>query len=488
MTISSSLSTGEIAKHCDVNLRTVIRWIERGALKGYKLPGRGNNRVKKEDFISFLKTNNMPLPTNLNEEPNRPCVLIVDDEKDILNSIKRILRKCEYTLLLAESGEQALSLLQEHNVDLIMSDMRMPGMSGAELLEKAAVVRPDAHRIILTGYSDMESTVAAINLGKVHRFMQKPWDNQALVETIEAGLEQVKLKQENNKLQAVVLQQNTLLKKLNHNLEDKVELRTKQIRATLKTIEKRSEATQQMLFNFISINPELSGSFAISVSQLAGRIGMLMGLPQKQIEQISYAGLLNEVGLLGLPKELLDKPFSELNYAQQTEFLSQTEKAGLILGPASHLQPVTEILTCQYEYFNGTGSPNKLSSEEIPLGARILAVARDFWRYKQQRICAEEVTDIDVRTKLKQYSGTRYDPQIIELLIKNREIVSDDHLNKSVPTSALEPGMTLKKNILNSAHILILPKGHEFTEDSIKKLQVFERTQEKALSIVVEKD
>lgn len=484
---SNSLSTGEIAQYCDVNLRTVIRWIERGVLKGYKLPGRGNNRVRKEDFIAFLKANNMPLPGNLSTETILPNVLVVDDEKDILTSIRRVLRKHDFNLLLADSGEKALALLKEREVDLVMSDMRMPGMSGAELLEKVAKLYPNTYRIILTGYSDMDSTIAAINEGRVDRFLQKPWDNQALVNAIESGLEQVKLKHENDRLQAVVLKQNALLKKLNSNLEEKVELRTKQIRATLKTIENRSEATQQLLFNVISINPNLSGSFANNVSQLAQKLALLMNLPDKEIELIGFAGLLNEVGLLGLSKDLLDKPFNELNYAQQSEYLTQTDKSEMLLGPASHLQPVTNILTSQFEHFNGSGHPKKLVEQQIPIGARILAVARDFWRYSSQRICAEPLTDIEVRTKLKQYAGTRYDPEVIELLVNNKDITTDESLSIAIAASALTPGMVLKKNLLNSAHILILPRGHEFTEDSIKKLQVFEKTQNNPLHIVVEK-
>lgn len=485
MANSNSLSTGEIAKYCDVNLRTVIRWIERGVLKGYKLPGRGNNRVRKEDFVAFLNTNKMPVPEEFKPATDQPVVLFVDDELDMLKSIKRILRKTDIQLFLADSAEKGLALLKEHNADLVMSDMKMPGMSGAEFLEEVAIRYPDTYRVILTGYSDMDSTISAINKGRIHRYIQKPWDNDELISSIETGLEKVRLKRDNLRLQSVINKQNTLLKKLNQNLEEKVDLRTQQIRLALRKIEKNHEATQQLLFNFISINPDLSGSFANSVSQLSRRLARLLALPQEEIDQVSYASLLCEIGLLGLPSELRNKPFAELNHVQQAEYLRQTQAVQTILGPAVHLQPIIDILTCQFEHFNGKGSPNKLQQEQIPMGARILAVARDFWRYSQGRITNDKLDDIAVRRQLKNYAGTRYDPVVVGLLVDNKDILSDEHMEKPISAASIKPGMTLKYNLMNESHILILPEGHEFTEETIDKLQTYERSRKSPLKIVV---
>ncbi|AGH45677.1 response regulator [Paraglaciecola psychrophila] len=120
-------------------------------------------------------------------------VLCVDDELDIIHAMKRLLRKQNYNLLFASSGEKALEVMRQNNVDLIISDMRMPAMSGAELLEKVATSYPNSYRILLTGYADMESTVSATNKGKILKYIQKPWDNDELISSIEEGLEKVKL-------------------------------------------------------------------------------------------------------------------------------------------------------------------------------------------------------------------------------------------------------------------------------------------------------
>jgi response regulator RpfG family c-di-GMP phosphodiesterase len=120
-------------------------------------------------------------------------VLCVDDELDIILAMKRLLRKQNYNLLFASSGEKALEIMQQNDVHLIVSDMRMPAMSGAELLEKVATFYPNSYRILLTGYADMESTVSAINKGIILKYIQKPWDNDELISLIEEGLEKVKL-------------------------------------------------------------------------------------------------------------------------------------------------------------------------------------------------------------------------------------------------------------------------------------------------------
>ena len=139
-------------------------------------------------------------------------VLCVDDELDIIHAMKRLLRKQNYHLLFASSGEKALEIMQHNDVHLIISDMKMPTMSGAELLEKVTTSYPNSYRILLTGYADMESTVSAINKGKIHRYLQKPWDNDELISSIEEGLEKVRLKNENKHMQKLLKKQNISLK------------------------------------------------------------------------------------------------------------------------------------------------------------------------------------------------------------------------------------------------------------------------------------
>jgi DNA-binding NtrC family response regulator len=115
-------------------------------------------------------------------------ILVVDDEPNNLRVLERLFRY-DYEVISAESGEEALHLLSEHNVALVITDQRMPNMTGVELLKRTSDIRPQMVRIILTGYTDVETLVEAINSGLVYKYVTKPWDNEELRLTVNRALE-----------------------------------------------------------------------------------------------------------------------------------------------------------------------------------------------------------------------------------------------------------------------------------------------------------
>lgn len=412
-------------------------------------------------------------------------VLFVDDEPNILRAIKRALFTMDITLLLAESGAKALELLEKNEVHVVISDMKMPQMSGAELLEQVAINYPETFRVVLTGYADIESTIKAVNQGKIHRYLQKPWDNQELVAAVEEGLERVKLKAENERLQKLTRLQNKKLKDVNSSLEQMVHKRTRQIKAALNKIEKHNLAMEQVLFNVISINPHINGKFAIEVSELATKLARTAKLEKDEIKQIRYAGLICELGLLGLETDDFLEPFSRLKYQQQQNYLSQTKQAALILAPAHELHAVSDIIEFQFEHYNGSGL-NKKVAKEIPVGSRIIAIARDFWRLVTGRMTGAEMSPRDAKIEMKKHRNTRYDAEFLDLLLASDDISTSKLLHASLKASQLKSGMVLSQNLYNDSHILILPEGHVFSEATIQKLIKFEKERGKAFSIQVE--
>ncbi len=178
-----TLSTGEIAKLCDVNLRTVIRWIDRGSLKGFKLPGRGNNRVRVEDFIAFLVEHQMPIPAELNGESNRH-VLIIDDEAAIARAIQRILRSAGFSTDVAQDGFQGGSKMVREQPALITLDLRMPGLNGYEVL-KFIRHTPEvaATKVLVISALDAPSLQRALDEG-ADAVLSKPFDNDELLAVV----------------------------------------------------------------------------------------------------------------------------------------------------------------------------------------------------------------------------------------------------------------------------------------------------------------
>ena len=171
------------------------------------------------------------------EEERIHTLLFVDDEANILTALKRVFRKSNYNILTAESGEEGLEILKEEPVDLIMSDQRMPGMTGMEFLKQVKVLYPDTTRLILSGYSEVRTITSAINEGEVYRFIGKPWDDEELKITVGRSLERHDLIRQNRLLFEKVQEQNEKLRELNEDLERLVQERTREL-----------EMSQQILY------------------------------------------------------------------------------------------------------------------------------------------------------------------------------------------------------------------------------------------------
>jgi FixJ family two-component response regulator len=154
-------------------------------------------------------------------------VLCVDDEQNVLNSLKRLLRKEKYRLLTARSGNEGLQVLIENDVHLVMSDQRMPEMSGTEFLARVREKHPDTMRIVLTGYTDVDSITESINHGHIYKFFLKPWNDHNLILEIRQALDQYELIRANRRLNEKVRTQCEELRRVNENLESMVRQRTR---------------------------------------------------------------------------------------------------------------------------------------------------------------------------------------------------------------------------------------------------------------------
>ncbi len=187
---------------------------------------------------------------------NQHIVLCVDDEENILNSLRRLLRREGYRLLTASSGNDGLKLLEENDVHLVISDQRMPEMSGTDFLAKVKTEHPDVLRIILTGYTDVDSITESINKGHIYKFFLKPWNDQSLKLEIRQALEQYDLIQANKGLHEKVLEQNEELKGMNENLEKLVKERTRELEIQNQALELSRSVLEDLPLAIIGVSVE----------------------------------------------------------------------------------------------------------------------------------------------------------------------------------------------------------------------------------------
>ena len=204
--------------------------------------------------------------------PTPPQLLFVDDERNILNSMKRLFRPLGYQIHLASSGAEGLEILEKTAIDLVISDMRMPEMNGAEFLERAATRWPHVMRILLTGYSDLGSTIAAVNKGKIYRYLSKPWEDQELVFAVKNALELKNLEDEKKRLEALTRKQNEELNELNANLEKKVIARTEELNQAMGFLETTYETLKQQYSTSVKVFAHLTESRGGALSAHAQRV------------------------------------------------------------------------------------------------------------------------------------------------------------------------------------------------------------------------
>ncbi|MBB1433907.1 response regulator [Pseudoalteromonas sp. SG43-6] len=412
-------------------------------------------------------------------------VLCVDDDEIVLRSLSRLFKTQQLTVLTSDSPIDALKLIKQYEFDVIISDMRMPKMNGAELFQQAQKLAPDTQRILLTGYADIEITLAAVNQGKIHGYIQKPWQNDLLLRSITDSIEKYQLKKQNLKLQQQINRHNEVLKELNSSLEQRVEKRTKQIKQVLKKLEianahekHEHSSTVELLYNFINANPYLDGTKAQNIANTCTQIAKQLQLPPKNIEMAAMAGYLAQIGLLAMDPALYEKPVHALNEQQRKSYYTHPSTAQLMLMPATHLHEVSDAIYHQYERYNGNGLPKGLKGNDIPLSAMILALSRDYWNAFEQSNLKDEEKHQHALETVKMYSGNFYHPKLVQALeacrvkcIKQQAKVGS---MKIITAKELAINMVLSHALHSHTGIMLLPKGHIFSAKSIEKLQQLE--------------
>jgi len=183
-------------------------------------------------------------------------LLLVDDEPNILQSLKRLLRRGGYRILTAESGQEGLKLLEQHKVQVIVSDARMPGMSGIEFLDRARERWPDCIRIMLSGYTELEAVIQAVNRSAIYKFFTKPWEDDLLQDHIEEAFRQYELQDENYRLTQELHAANDELALINQSLEERVDENVKQSALSLMSLKVAQDILEHLPIGVIGISED----------------------------------------------------------------------------------------------------------------------------------------------------------------------------------------------------------------------------------------
>jgi len=348
------------------------------------------------------------------DEPT--TILIVDDETNVIASLRRLLRHEPYRILTASEAGTALETIRKESVQLVMCDQRMPGMSGTELMQRVKLSRPEVVRIIFTGYLDMNAAVDAINKGEVFRFVTKPWNDEELRLVIRQALEHHRLLRQNRELLKQVNEQNRELRQLNRELERRVGVRTRQIRQKSDELRASYFSTIQALAAAVEVKDPYTRGHSESVARYASLIAQAMDLTGHHLEGVRVAGILHDIGKLVLDTALLSKQ-GNLE-PQEWQLVREHPQVGArILAPAVLPWPIVPLVYHHHERYDGTGYPEGLEGEAIPLGARILAVADAFDAMNSDRSYRTRLTPRQILVELEAGAGNLFDPDVVTVLL-----------------------------------------------------------------------
>ena len=429
-------------------------------------------------------------------------LLFVDDEAGILSSLRRLFRPHGYRILIAESGAAGLAELEKTPVDLVISDMRMPEMDGATFLKSVRQRWPDTVRILLTGYADVTSTVAAINEGEIYRYISKPWDDEEIVSTVRDALARQRLELENIRLTALAQTQNEALKELNASLEGKVAERTAELTQALSFVEqshgelKKSFLTSVQVFaGLIELRSGVGGSRLAGhgrrVADMARSLAHRMGMSDGEVQNIMLAGLLHDIGKLALSDELLGKAFNTLTQDQRALVMKHPVVGQNILIAIERFKETAVLVRHHHECFDGSGYPDGLAGVAIPKGCRILSVVNDYDALQIGTLVQRPLRPDEALVFLADNRAKRYDPVVVDAFIK---LIAETSKSGSGPvelpmrTMHLKPGMVLSRELQHRDGYLLLAKGGILTADIIGQLVRLEQSEQQTLTLYIRQE
>ena len=360
-------------------------------------------------------------------------ILFVDDEPSVLRSYQRLMG-LDYELDTAEGAEEGLKMLEGQGpYGVVVSDMRMPGMNGAEFLSVVRQNYPNSVRMLLTGQADMDDTISAVNNGQIFRFLSKPCPPEVLGGALDDALELFRLRHAEKEL-----------------------------------LEKTLKGTIKLLTDVLTIiSPDLF-SRSVRVRKLAHDLAEQLNI--RSIWKVEVAALLSHIGCIAVPPEIMEKrnKGESLNETEEYTFFKHIPTGKKLIENIPRLDEIADAVAFQEKQFDGGGYPkNDIAGDRIPIIARILKVAND---YEHQRSLGK--SEPAALGALQAHSKW-YDPDVLNAL---KEIYIEDeegYIVKEITAMFLQPGMLLAEDVRTKGDLLLVAKRNEVSETMCEYIQQF---------------
>ena len=328
-------------------------------------------------------------------------ILVVDDEETIRLALRKFLRSRGYEVEIASSGDHALQILEKESFALMLCDVRMPGMTGVQIVPQAIERDQDLAIIMLTAVNDAATATEVLSSGATD-YLMKPVELADLQQAVDRALHK-----------RLELMEQRRLDKL---IREEVALRTAELEREKESLRLMSISIAETLINAMEAKDLYLRGHSQRVAELAGQLAQELGLEEKVCEDLRVAGRLHDVGKIGISEAILNKP-GRLT-ADEFEHVKQHVRIGLdILAPLFHIKQPLKYVEHHHERWDGVGYPLGLSGEAIPLGARILCAADTFDALTSKRAYREPLEPLAALDHLRVDAGKQFDPCVYDALV-----------------------------------------------------------------------
>ena len=304
-------------------------------------------------------------------------ILLVDDEQNILNALKRVLLDQDIRILATTNPFEALEILRNNKVSVIVSDNFMPGMSGIEFLQKSKLISPESVRIMMTGHADVHAAIDAINKSEVFKFLTKPWDVEEFKNIVLDSISRYNM---------------------------------------VHSLQKADESKLYSLAQTIELKDPYTKGHCDRVAQYSLAIAETLNFPEKRMILIKHGCWLHDCGKIGVPEFILN--YNGSLSSEQMEIVKKHSQWGADVARLAQLsETIINIILYHHEKYDGTGYPAGLKGDDIPFDARIVAIADIYDALTSERPYRKAMTKGEAEEILINSKGTYLEPDLVDIFI-----------------------------------------------------------------------
>lgn len=329
-------------------------------------------------------------------------VLVVDDEAPVRSMIGATLQRQGYEVQLAVSGSQAVEVLGQGTFDLVLTDIVMQDGNGITLLERIHADQPHLPVVMVSAIHDISVAIDSMRRG-AYDYLLKPFEREHLVATVQRALDHRQALQESHNYQ--------------QNLEQVVRARTEMLRQAMEDLEHSYDVTLEALGDALDLKDSETEGHSKRVTAYTIALARAMGIPPADIKVIARGAFLHDIGKMAIPDEILRKP-GKLTSEEEEIMRDHCTRGYHILRKIPFLSEAAAIVYTHQEYYDGNGYPSRLRGNEIPIGARIFAVADAMDAITSDRPYRKARSFDEARQEILRCSGTQFDPNVVEVFLK----------------------------------------------------------------------